>query len=392
MFFCHERVRVLPAHGPRSARSALMSSADVPRPGGLRGRMAGLGLALVALAACGGGTPPAARAPQGPPPALVQLSTLTPVPLEDASEYVATLQSMSTTSIQPEVAGQVTRILVRSGQRVRPGAPLFQIDPRFQRAVVSSQHANLAAQQATVAYAKQELERSRTLLAAGAISQQDFEQAQTTYETARAQLGALGANLHQSRVTLQYYQVLAPTDGIVGDIPVRVGMHVTTDTVLTTVNRNQDMEVYVQVPLDRIGDLRPGLAIELLGPTDAVLARTKIFFISPTVSADTQTVLVKGRLAGSSALRSAQYVRARIVWRTTTGLVVPVLSITRINGQPFVFVAEQQHGHLVARQQLVQLGGIVGNNQVVLGGLTAGQQIVVSGIQRLFDGASIRAA
>ncbi|HVC21521.1 MAG TPA: hypothetical protein VNE16_15715, partial [Vicinamibacterales bacterium] len=89
---------------------------------------------------------------------------------------------------------------------------------------------------------------------------------------------------------------------------------------------------------------------------------------------------------------SAQYVRARIVWRTTTGLVVPVLSITRINGQPFVFVAEQQHGHLVARQQLVQLGGIVGNNQVVLGGLTAGQQIVVSGIQRLFDGASIRAA
>ena len=167
-------------------------------------------------------------------------------------------------------------------------------------------------------------------------------------------------------------------------------MRVTADTVLTTVDRNRQMEIYVEVPLERSGDLRMGLPMTLLDPSGATLAETKIDFISPTVSGATQSVLVKGRLAGTGGLRAAQLVRARILWGTTEGLVVPLLSVVRINGQPFVFLAEQQDGHLVARQQPVQLGEVVGNDVRVLDGLKAGQRIVASGTQRLFDGAPIQ--
>jgi len=349
-------------------------------------------LALTAgfLAACNAGR--AQPGQSGPPPAAVELLLIRPVPIEDASEYVASVQSLSSTGIKPEVSGEVTRIYVKSGDHVAPGAALFQIDPRRQQATVSSQDAARAAQESATNYARQQLERARTLLAAGAISQQEFDQAQANYDSARSQLSSLAAQLQEGRVTLQYYEVRAPAAGVVGDIPVRVGTRVTSDTVLTSVDQNQMLEVYVEVPLERSGDLRPGLPLRIFDGAGNRLAETTVSFVSPSVDDQTQSVLVKGRLAGGGALRSLQFVRARIVWKTTQGLVVPVLAVTRINGQPFVFVAEQQNGRFVARQRSVQLGPIVGNDYTVIGGLQVNERVVASGIQKLADGVPIKPA
>jgi RND family efflux transporter MFP subunit len=322
----------------------------------------------------------------------VQVAAARTTALEDASEYLATVQSLSSTLIKPEVAGEITRVLVRSGDRVPAGTALFQIDPRRQEASVSTQGAALAAQQSAATLARQDLERARTLFGAGAISQQQLDQAQATFDSAQSQLAAQQARLQQERVTLQYYDVKAPNEGTVGDIPVRAGLHVTTDTTLTSIDRNQDLEVDVQVPLERARDLRVGLPMRVFDGRGTPLGDTQVFFVSPRVDDQTQSVLVKGRLAASSPVRSAQFVRARIVWRTTDGLTVPLLSVVRVNGQPFVFVAAGSGGHLVAEQRLVTLGEIVGNDVVVKGGLQPNERIVVSGVQKLANGAPIRPA
>jgi RND family efflux transporter MFP subunit len=345
-------------------------------------------LACSALAACSGGR--SAQAGLQVPATLVQLATVNPVPIEDASEYVAAIQSLSSTGLKPEVSGEVTRIFVKSGDRVTPGARLFLIDPLRQEASVSSQEADRAAQEAATTFAQQQLERARTLKAAGAISEQELEQAQANADAAEAQLASLRARLQQERVTLKYYEVRAPAPGIVGDIPVRVGTHVTSDTVLTTIDQNVALEVYVEVPLERSPDLRTGLPLEVLDPQGAVLARTTVSFISPRVDDQTQSILVKGRLEGTGQLRTAQYVRARLIWKTADGLAIPVLSVIRVNGQPFVFVAEERNGQVVASQRLINLGRIIGNNVVVSGGLAAGERIVVSGVQKLANGVPIR--
>jgi RND family efflux transporter MFP subunit len=243
------------------------------------------------------------------------------------------------------------------------------------------------------AYARQQFERAKTLLAVGAISQQEFDQARANAEAAERQLSSLNARVQQEEVTLQYYEVRAPAAGIVGDVPVRVGTRVTTDSVLTSVDRNQQLEVYVQVPLDRSRDLKLGLPLQLFdGSAGARVCETTISFISPTVDDQTQSVLVKGRLADGGTLRSLQFVRARVVWKTTSGLVIPVLSVLRINGQPFVFVAENDKGQLVARQRPIQLGEIIGNDYRVMDGLQPDERVVVSGVQRLINGAPIRPA
>src|SRR5882672_725047 len=249
--------------------------------------------AAVAVAALAGGC---ARAPDGPPPAQgmpptpVALAIARAAPIEETTEYVGSLKSLRSTTVQPQVDGQITRIEVTSGERVRQGAALMQIEPRRQQAAVSSQEAERVAAEATVNFARQERQRASELFAAGAISKQTVEQADTALRTAEARLGALQVQLH-------YFTVTAPTDGIVGDVPVRVGNMVTSQTMLTTIDQNDTLEVHASVPIERASALKTGLPLQVWSSDGSKrVATTTVSFISPHVDDQTQSVLVKGIL------------------------------------------------------------------------------------------------
>jgi RND family efflux transporter MFP subunit len=304
------------------------------------------------------------------------------------------LKSLQSTIVQPQVDGQITRIDVVSGQRVARGAPLMHIDARRQQAAVSSQQAEVAAREAAVGFARQQAQRSSELFAAGAISKQEQEQAATALRTAEANLQALQAQVQQEQVQLRYFTVAAPTAGIVGDVPVRVGNVVTPQTMLTTIDQNETLEVHIDVPVERAAQLKPGLPIRILSSDGSQeLAATKATFVSPHVDDQTQSVLVKGAVPNpGGALRASQYVRARIVWKTIDTLVVPVTAVLRINGQFFAFVAEDAGGKLVAKQRAIAVGPIAGQNYPILSGIKPGERVVTSGAQKLADGAPIQPA
>ncbi|HEY3042661.1 MAG TPA: efflux RND transporter periplasmic adaptor subunit [Vicinamibacterales bacterium] len=354
-----------------------------------------LTVAVFLASACGGGAGPAgAGAPRGFPPTPVKIVDARLTPIEDATEYVATLKSLQSTTIKPQIDGQITQIFVKSGDRVGLGERLMQIDPQRQQAAVSSQEAERAAREADVAYARQQQQRANELFAAGAISKQELEQSQTALRTAEASLQALQAQVQQQQVQLRYYTISAPTSGIVADVPARVGMQVSTSTVLTTIEQNDTLEVYVSVPVERSGDLKMGLPIKVMSSDGKdTLAITTIGFISPSVDEATQSILVKGTVRNPDGkLRSSQFVRARIVWKTNDGLVVPVTSVARVNGQYFVFVAENADGKLVAHQRGIKVGSIVGDDYPVLEGIRPGEKVVISGSQKLVDGAPVAPA
>jgi len=358
----------------------------------LRRGMAAAGVAAaLSVAACRGGQ---TAAPPAFPPTPVEIATARAMPLEDATEYVATLKSLHSTTVQPQIDGQITQILVKSGDRVRQGAPLMQIDPRRQEAAVSSQEAERAAREAAVAFARQQAQRANELFAAGAISRQELEQAETALRTAEANLRALSAQVQQQQVQLRYFTVTAPTSGIVGDVPVRVGNQVSPQTMLTTIDQNETLEVNVNVPVERAGGLRTGQPLQILGPEGGeAVTTTAIDFISPRVDDQTQSVLVKAQVRNPDArLRASQYVRARVIWKTADSLVVPVTAVLRVSGQFFAFVAEEAGGKMVAKQRAIKVGPIAGNNYPVLDGLKPGERVVVSGVQKLADGAPIQAA
>src|SRR6266851_7265827 len=327
--------------------------------------------------------------PQGSPGVPVKLQVAKSTTFNDTTDYVATLKSRDSAVIMPQVEGQITQIYVHSGDRVSAGAPLMQIDPAKQQATVNSQEDTRAAQEANLKWARQQYERTSTLYSAGVASKQELDQAKAALDAAQAQMRALDANVREQQVQLHYYRVAAPTAGIVGDIPVRVGDRVTNTTVLTTVDKPGTLEAYIYVPIERSSQLRLNMPVEIVDSAGNLIAESRISFVSPQVDNTTQTVLVKSRIANKNkkdVLRTSQFIRARIIWGTRNGPVVPVLAVSRVGGQYFAFVAEQNNGSYVAHQRPLKLGEMAGNDYVVLDGIKPGDKVVVSGTQFLVDG------
>jgi RND family efflux transporter MFP subunit len=290
-----------------------------------------------------------------------------------------------------DVEGWIVAIRVKSGEQVKKGQSLMEIDPRRQAATVSNWESQRAAKVANLQLAKVQLERAKGLFSSGVISKQDLDQAQSTYDAANADVKSLDAQIHQQEVQLKYYSVFAPVDGIVGDIPVRVGDRVTNTTMLTTLDERSGLEIYLPIPTDRARELKIGAPVQILDANGNVIFNTRVNFISPQVDTATQSVLTKAPVdQAADKLRSQQLVRARITWSTQPGITIPVVAVSRVSGQYFAFVAEQKDGKDIARQLPLTLGEISGNDYAVLSGLKAGDQVVVSGGQNLADGMSIK--
>ena len=335
----------------------------------------------------------AAQNPQagGPHAMPVKVQEARTVPVNDASDYVATVKSRDSAVIMPQVEGQIVQIYVHSGDRVAAGAALMEIDPLKQQATVRSQESARAAQQATLSWSKQQYERAQGLFSAGVVSKQDLDQAKAAFDAAQAQMDALDAQVREQEVQLHYYKVVAPRGGIVGDVPVRVGDRVTTATQLTTVDQPGSLEVYVYVPIERSAQLKMNLPVQVVDSEGKVLTSTRVTFISPQVDNTTQTVLVKARVPNSNdTLRQSQFIRARIIWGTHQNPQVPILAVSRLAGQYFAFVAEPQTGGAyLAKQRPLKIGQTVGNDYEVQDGIKPGEKVIVSGTQFLLDGVPV---
>jgi RND family efflux transporter MFP subunit len=340
---------------------------------------------LLLTTACGSNKEAKAAPPQAMP---VKVQTATVQKVDDTTDYVATVKSRDSAVVMPQVEGIITQIFVHSGERVADGAPMMQIDPAKQQATLKSQESATAAQVAQVKWAQQNYDRVNGLANAGVVSRQDLDQARATLDAAQAQLQSLGAQVNEQQVQLHYYQVVAPRAGVVGDVPVRVGDRVVTTTTLTTVDRPGSLEAYIYVPIEKTAQLKMNLPVEIVDASGNSLATSRVTFISPQVDTTTQTVLVKATIANSNdSLRTAQFIRARVIWGSQEKPVVPVVAVSRIGGLYFAFVAEpDQKGGYVVHQKPLQIGQIVGNNYVVLDGVKPGDKVVVSGTQFLIDG------
>jgi RND family efflux transporter MFP subunit len=347
--------------------------------------------ALAAVVGVSSGCSRKAASADAPAPAMpVKFVVAQAASVPDTTEYLAQLRSRHSATINPQVEGQVTRIFVVSGDSVKTGQPIMQIDPLKQEATVGSQEATRASKEATVRLAQIQYERAEKLYAAGVNSKQDLDTAKTALDTAKSDLDSLDAQVREQRVQLHYYQVTSPMNGTVGDVPVRVGDRVTVSSVLTTVDQPGDLEAYINIPVERSRDLKLGLAVDLLDTTGNVLAKSQITFLSPQVNADTQSILAKAAVDNHKGqLRTAEVTRARVTWNRHEGPVVPVIAVTRINGQYFAFVAVDEGKGPIARQRLIHVGQVLGNDYAVLDGVKPGDRLIVSGAQALSDGTPV---
>jgi RND family efflux transporter MFP subunit len=344
-------------------------------------------LAPLAMIACAKQAPP-------PPPmqALpVQTQTVAAAPVPQYDEYVATIKSLRSATIYPQVDGNLVKIYARSGEHVRAGQVLMEIDPAKQEATVASSRSTEQQKLAVYEYNKIEVERQRKLFEQGVTSRDALDQAEQAYKNSQADYASTQATTLSQRKQLGYYRIAAPFDGIVGDVPVHLGDYASSTTLLTTVDENRDLEAYIYIPTERASQIRKGLPVVIFDNQGNELQRTAIDFVSPQVDNQLQGILVKAPIKADLArVRNLQQIKARVIWSTASVPVVPVLAVTRLGGQAFVYVATDQDGKYIAKQRPITVGDTVGNNYAVLGGLKNGDKVIISGTQFLVDGAPVQ--
>ncbi|MEO0770364.1 MAG: efflux RND transporter periplasmic adaptor subunit [Cyanobacteria bacterium J06649_4] len=395
---------------------------------------------------------------QGPPAFPVEMTRLQESPLEDSSEFVGVLDAQAGVSLQPEAAGRVVQIFVSSGDRVSAGEPIMQLSPDRSQADYNAALASVSAARSArdsaqaslrAARARQselladlqlqdtDLGRTRTLVERGALPQSTLDEvvrdrtvAESALNSAREEISALEASLGGAEATLAQTNanatatqqdlldttVTAPIDGIVGDIPIKLGDYVTAGSPLATITQNQDLTLEVAVPVEEARRLTVGMPVELspFGQDEAI-ASGNIQFVSPTTDAATQTVLAKARFSTpTQPLQDDQRLEVRVIWNERPGILIPTTAVSRLGGETFVFVpgepeppAEGQAAGgppagvggqsegpppTVARLQPVTLGDLQGNEYQVLEGLSPGDTVITSGLLNLRDGVPIMQA
>jgi RND family efflux transporter MFP subunit len=232
--------------------------------------------------------------------------------------------------------------------------------------LIASVDAQLAAQDQVIAGARAEIARA----------EQDLQRTRQQAAEAEARLG--------------FYEINAPFSGTVGNVPIKVGDFVDSQTLLATVSQSQPLEVLIQIPIDRLAQVRIGTKIELKTQDNQPITTIPVSFISPQTDPNTQTITIKGIYANAqNQLRTDQLVKAKVVWEDRPSLTIPTTAIKRIGGQAFVFVVNESEGQQVATQTPVTLGSITGQNFVVQEGLQGGETIVTEGVVKLVDGAPV---
>lgn len=354
-------------------------------------------------------------------------------PIAERAEYVAQLKSRHSVTLRPRIQGQVTQIWVEPGQPVTKGTILLQVDPSEQLAILNGGNAAIASAEASVdsaratlrslqaarlskvadvKFAQQDYERFAFLAQEGAESVRLRDQYANKLEVVRAALRAIDeeiraqqaavvrsekslqeaqARTQQQQVQLRYFQISAPFAGVVGDIPVKIGDFVDPSTALITVSENHQLEVNFSVPTEQAAQLQVGDVIELLDRQGNRTAISKISFIAPNTANTTQSVLVKAQINNQNGkLRTDQFARVRVTWNRRSGVLVATPAVTRLGGEAFVFVAEPTQSGFVARQRLVKLNQVEGNQYQVLSGLKPGERVITSGVVILRDGAAVQ--
>jgi multidrug efflux system membrane fusion protein len=356
-------------------------------------------LAVLGLAGC--------DAPQQeaqPEPVQVSVMTLKPQTLDVSEDLPARVAAFRTAEIRPQVGGIVQRRLFEQGADIQAGAALFEIDAAPFKAEVQNAAAALKRAQAVLARARIQVERLQPLVSAEAVSQQTFDDAASQREQAAADVAQAEATLARKRLDLKYATVSAPISGRVDQAQVSEGALVSTTDTTPMATVQQIDQVYVDVresatSLERwrhaLGSrLAPGadgVPVQILDSSGKAYGLSgRILFSGISVDAGTGNVLLRVQVDNPNRqLLPGMYVLARVPREHhTDALSVPQQAVLRRGGQASVWILGE--GEQVQRVP-VELGELVGRRYRIVSGLSAGQRVVIEGLDRLAEGAPVKA-
>jgi len=334
-------------------------------------------LLVAAPAACKKATSAGGGGPGGGGFAMpVEVATAIRDTVVDAIAATGQIEAIQSIELRPEVSGRITDILVREGQEVGDGTPLFKVDDAELKAQVAQAEADRQ-------MARQALERTKQLIAQNASSTSDLEQAQAKSQSADANYDLLKTRLDRTVVR-------APFGGVTGRRLVSIGTYVSPQTPLITLQSVSPQYASFDVPERYADRLRRGQLVSFqVAALPGKNFSGEVVFVDPVVSLPGRTILIKARVPNSERqLQAGMFIEARLATNIRpNAVVVPEDALLPMQGATFVWVVKDAK----ATQRQVTVGVRTAGWAEVQSGVEAGDQVVVGGLERLFPNAPVMA-
>lgn len=359
---------------------------------GLR-RAGVIGLALLA-ASC------AAKKPPAPPPPVVTVSKPLIKQIVDWDDYVGQFVAVDSVDIRPRVSGYLQTVAFKDGQIVRKGELLFIIDPRPYQAALDQAKGQELHAEAALLNAKTILSRAKTLLAAKAISQQEYDTDDANEKVAEADVVAAKATVKTAALNLSFTRVSAPQSGRISDRRVAPGNLVTADTTVLTNIVNLDPIRFAFTGSEgnylkysrenaagtRTSSRRVANPVEIkLQDEPAYRWKGRMEFVDNSL--DTTSGTIRGRAVLPNPnlfLTPGMFGHMRLLGSGAyRGMLIPDEAIQPDQSRQVVYVVD---GKGIVRQKVVQLGPLSEGLRVVRGGLELDDEVIISGVQRAHPG------
>jgi membrane fusion protein, multidrug efflux system len=352
------------------------------------------GAGLLALAACGPAQTAAGPGPGGGMPAMpVQVRVMQEQTLPLTLEAVGQAEGSKQVEVRARVSGLIERQRYQEGERVRAGAPLYQIERAPFEIALQQARAQLAQQQAQLEQARREADRLGPLAKAQAISQREADNAQSSLRLAEAAVALAQAQVREAELNLSYTNVTAPISGISGRSLKSEGALVnpSSDSLLTTLTQADPVWVRFALSESELARLRAagGTQVRLLSAEgEPLLAQGKLNFSGSTVDTALGTVQLRAEFANPELrVLPGQFVKAQVVAGEAQAFLVPQAAVTQNEQGRAVWVIREGQ----AQPAPIQTAGWSGSDWVVTGGLKAGDQVIVDNLMKLRPGAPVTA-
>ena len=307
-------------------------------------------------------------------------------------QAVGTVEPSATVNIVSRTGGELQKVLIKDGDRVKKGQLLFVIEKEPYEIALHQAQARLESDKAKLAKARDDYARAVKMSKGGFSSAAETDAVRVTMVSAQADVREDAAALEKAELDLSYCEVRAPMDGRAGDIRVDTGNVVASQTLLVVIDAFQPADITFSVPekhlpLIRRNVLGAGLKVSAQNKEGKPISGDVIFL--GNVDADTGTVPLKARFANADVeLWPGEFLRVDLQLDTRKNAVtVPSRAVMLGPDGPFVYVVGSDR---LARVRLVTTDVENDGVTVISKGLSSGEHVVLEGHVRLKDGMPIR--
>ena len=313
-------------------------------------------------------------------------------------EALGNLRASQQASLSPQIAGVVTAIHFRSGEKVRAGQVLAQISDAPQRAQLAQLQAQVGQLQAQLNLAQITLKRDEAQLKVQAISQAVVDTDRANVTSVQAQLKALAEQINAQKAVLAQATVTAPFSGVLGIRQVNLGQYLAPGTAVVTLQALDPMDIDFTVPQNQIDLVHVGMKAELT--TNAAAGKTfeaKVIAVEPQINTATRNLTVRARIPNPKGeLLPGVFATIRLTDGAPHNYITLPNAAVAYNpyGATVYLVKDEGKGadgkpKLVAEQRFITTGLTRGDQVAVLSGLKAGETVVTAGQLKLRNGVPV---